>query len=269
MPETQLGRQVAAGRTAEIFAWDGGDGAQVLKLFREGWGLDAAAHEAEVARVIYDSGAPAPRVYDVREVGNRGGVIYERIAGPSLLNVLLTRPWRLPRVARTLAESHVAIHARAAPELPELRAMLARRIHAATPLPPTDRDAALRALDVVPDGTALLHGDYHPDNVLLAARGPLVIDWENAACGDPLADVARTLLLLDAGYIYAGPAATRAMRRAFIAALRGWYLRCYRQLRPYNPATLAAWDLPVTAARLSEGIGPEEVYLLARVRRHL
>jgi Ser/Thr protein kinase RdoA (MazF antagonist) len=267
MPEIQLGNPLAVGRTAEVFAWNGAEGGQVLKLFRAGWGLDAAEHEAAVARQIYDSGAPAPRVDGVIEVAGRGGVIYERIAGPSLLAVLLARPWRLSSVARILAKAHVALYTRAVPHLPDLRSMLARRIHAATPLPPTLRDAALRALDALPDGDSLLHGDYHPDNVLLSARGPLVIDWENAARGDPLADVARTLLLLDAGYIYAGSAATRAVRHAFIVLLRRRYLRRSHQLCPFPSATLAAWDLPVTAARLSEGIEPEEAYLLARVRR--
>lgn len=41
--------------------------------------------------------------------------------------------------------------------------------------------------------------DFHPDNVLLAARGPVIIDWPDATRGQPLADVARTSLLLRLG----------------------------------------------------------------------
>jgi aminoglycoside phosphotransferase (APT) family kinase protein len=264
MPEISLRHPLAVGRTAEVFAWDDG---QALKLFREGWGRDAAEHEAEVARVIFDAGAPAPRVDGVIEVAGRAGVLYERIAGPSLLGVLLARPWRLPLVARTLAQTHAALHARSAPQLLDLRGMLAHRIRAATPLPTAHRDAALRALEALPDGEALCHGDFHPDNVLLSARGALVIDWENAARGDPLFDVARTLLLLDASAVYPTSVAGRATRRAFSLALRARYLRHYRRLRPFDSARLAAWNVPVAAARLSEGIGPEEAFLLARVRR--
>jgi hypothetical protein len=39
------------------------------------------------------------------------------------------------------------------------------------------------------------------------------------------------------------------------------------ELRPFDTARLRAWELPVTAARLSEWVEPEEAYLLERVRR--
>jgi uncharacterized protein (TIGR02172 family) len=256
--------KVAEGRTAEVFAWDDG---RVLKLFRDGRGRDAAEYEVQVAQAIYASGAPAPRVDGVIEVGERAGVLYERIAGPSLLGAFFAQPWRLLWIARTFAEAHAAMHARNVAQLPELRGMLARRIRAATPLPTEHRDAALRALDALPDGDALCHGDYHAGNVLLSARGPLVIDWENAARGDPLFDVARALLLLDAGYLHASTAPGQALLRAAVWALRTRYLRRYCQLRPVDSTRLAAWRLPVAAARLCEEIGEEEAYLLARVRR--
>ena len=263
----EIGAPLAEGRTAEIFAW--GDG-RVLKLFRSDWGMDVAAHEAEVARAIFAAGAPAPRIEGLAEVDGRAGVIYERLAGPSLLGMLSAHPWRLPVVARTLAEVQAAIHERTMPSLPRLRDVLARRVEAAPSLPPAHRRAALEALAALgaaPVAEALCHGDYHPDNVLFSTRGPLVIDWENAALGDPHADVARTLLLMSAGFTYAGSASGRAARRAAGSALSALYLRRYRRLHPLDPARLAAWELPIAAARLSDGIAAEEDYLLGRVRR--
>lgn len=260
---------IATGRTAEVFAW-GKTGTQALKLFRPGWSMDAARHEAEIARAIYAAGVAVPRVYEVVEVDGRAGVVYERIAGPSLLDMLAAPPWPLWRVARLLAETQASIHERTVAEMPPLREKLARLIRAASSLTPALQRAALAALaalDALPDGAALCHGDYHPDNVLLSARGPLVIDWENAALGDPLADVARTLLLMRASHLYVKTPAEGMVRRTLVPILNTLYLRRYRQLRPLDPARLAAWELPVTAARLSEGVAEEEEYLLARVRR--
>ncbi|HEX6819749.1 MAG TPA: phosphotransferase [Ktedonobacterales bacterium] len=256
------GAKLAEGRTAEVYAW--GDGC-ALKLFRTDWRADTAEHEAAISRALFDAGAPTPQVYEVVTVADRWGVIYERIEGPSLLGLLGAQPLRLPFVARTLAQTHAAMHARSVAGLPSLREVLARRIRKAEPLPPAHRDAALRALDALPDGAALCHGDYHPDNVLLSARGPLVIDWENAALGDPLADVARTLLLLRASVVYERSPAARLTKSAVRPVLSALYLRRYRQLAPFAASRLAAWELPVTAARLSEGVTPEEAYLLARV----
>ena len=45
------------------------------------------------------------------------------------------------------------------------------------------------------EGGRLLHLDFHPDNVLLSARGPVVIDWANARAGDPALDVAMTWVI--------------------------------------------------------------------------
>jgi aminoglycoside phosphotransferase (APT) family kinase protein len=45
------------------------------------------------------------------------------------------------------------------------------------------------------EGDRLLHLDLHPMNVMLTDRGPVVIDWTNAAAGDPLTDVGLTYVL--------------------------------------------------------------------------
>ena len=41
-----------------------------------------------------------------------------------------------------------------------------------------------------------MHLDLHPLNVIMAERGPVVIDWTNAARGDGLTDVGLTYVLL-------------------------------------------------------------------------
>ncbi|HEV2239257.1 MAG TPA: aminoglycoside phosphotransferase family protein [Ktedonobacterales bacterium] len=257
---------LAVGRTAEVFAW--GDD-RVLKLFRPGWRMDVARHELAVARAIYDVGVPSPHPDEVIEVAGRAGVVYERIHGPSLL-ALLARPGRWGANARTLGETHAAIHAAPAPELPPLDEALRRAITAAPGLPAAERAAALGALDALVGSTvaaALCHVDYHPANVLLDPRGPKVIDWENATIGDPAADVARTLLLVRSSEASIPSRAGRLVRRTLGALLIALYLRAYGRKRPLDRARLAAWELPITAARLNEGIAEERGYLLARVRR--
>lgn len=261
----QHGERIGQGRTAEIFTW--GDG-EVLKLFRPEFSSPmVSAHEAKLARAVFAAGAPSPAVGELVEVDGRAGVIYERVDGPSLEAQATTKPWLIPRVARTLAETQIAVHACALTTLPPLRELLQQRIRQASPLTPALRAAALRALDRLPDGSALCHGDFHPGNVLLSARGPLVIDWENAASGHPAADVARTIVLLRMGWVYAKSPTRQALLRGAIALLLRFYLGRYRQLRPITRQEISAWALPITAARLSEHIPQEEPHLLALVAR--
>jgi aminoglycoside phosphotransferase (APT) family kinase protein len=141
---------------------------------------------------------------------------------------------------------------------------LGSAIRRAEALPAHLKQAALQALERLPGGDALCHGDFHPDNVIMLPRGPVIIDWIAATSGNPLGDVARTSLLLRLGDLPPGmPGRKRieAMRSRFH---RTWLQR-YLQLRPASRRELAAWELPVAAARLNEDIPGEQTTLLGMV----
>ena len=81
--------------------------------------------------------------------------------------------------------------------------------------------AAFDARDaLVPPGDAICHALFHPGHVLLAARGPVVIDWPDAFSGPAAIDVARTAVFLR----YLGATAADAERRTVLADA---YLRAY------------------------------------------
>jgi len=152
------GPKLAEGRDSEIFEHGP---AQVLRLARNGRSL---VPEAEVMSYVRDHGYPAPAVYDA----GAGYLVMERLDGPTMLQDLLARPGRLRKHARLLAGLH-------------------RRLHEIAGLP------HLPPVEVA--GDRLLHRDLHPLNVLMTARGPIVIDWANCARGDPAYDVADTWVL--------------------------------------------------------------------------
>ena len=56
----------------------------------------------------------------------------------------------------------------------------------------------------VGEGERLIHLDLHPLNVLIGPNGPVVIDWPNAARGDPASDVCLAWILMEAGEIPGG-----------------------------------------------------------------
>jgi hypothetical protein len=103
-------------------------------------------------------------------------LVLERLDGVDMLADLGRRPWLIPRHARTLADLHDRLHQIAAPaDLPEVAG---------------------------PGGGApgqervVLHMDLHPGNVMLAARGPVVIDWVGARAGAAGTDVAMAYLIM-------------------------------------------------------------------------
>jgi aminoglycoside phosphotransferase (APT) family kinase protein len=261
-----FGPLLAKGATAEIFAC--GD-RHVLKLFLAGRPLRKARYEAHVGALIRAAGVPSPAVLALTEHEGRGGVIYERVAGPSMDVLLARAPWRLAQLAWRFAAVHAALHRASVPGLPAHQERIAGRIRVASLLPDRVRERALSALSLLPAGAALCHGDFHPGNLLLAPSGPAVIDWENAALGDPHADVARTLLLLRYAHLYRRPGAARVAMRACVALFGAAYLRRYRQLTGASRELIARWQLPLVAVRLGEGVPTAEERALLQLSQQL
>lgn len=173
-----------------------------------------------------------------------------------MLAALFRQPWRIASSGAGLARLHVSIHRKGAgPDsgLPCLSDMLKRRIQAAPLLSEPEKAAAIAALGKLPAGRQLLHGDFHPGNVLLSGGKPWVIDWMTAVYGHPAADAARTLLLLRMAAL---PAELSRLSGLVLDAIRSMLLRQYRRaylrLSGLEARELEAWMLPLAAARLCE-----------------
>jgi aminoglycoside phosphotransferase (APT) family kinase protein len=261
-----LGPVIGRGRTADIFAWERG---QVLKLFHADHPVEWSRREAQMTRQAHALGLAAPQVFDEVSLDGRYGIVFERIEGRSMLHTLSAEPWRLVSLARQLADLQAAMHRQRAPALPSWREALARHIAIVPRLDGPTREQLLAALARQPVGDEVVcHGDLHPDNIILAPQGPLVIDWLTATRGPRLADIARTFLLLQYG---APPDDCGPLLRLLLAAFRrqfvASYWRRYRQSLPTSFAELHDWLAIMAASRLLEDRPPaEEKQLLGVIR---
>lgn len=239
---------LARGRNAEVLAT--GDG-RALKLYRPGYSLRAIQTELRHARIAHALGIPTPRAEGIIGSNGRRGILFERCAGPTLFDLVARGAAPAARLAQTYFDLQRSIHACAGDELPDLRERLAARIARARRADAALRARALAALARLPAGAAACHGDFHPANVIMAATGPVVIDWLDAGRADPALDVARSLLLLRfARAAQVGAAARAAFLEAYEACLRtAWAGRLGR---------IARWALPVAVARLAEVTDEDE-----------
>jgi thiamine kinase len=253
----QLGPKLASGRTAEVFAWVDG---QILKLYQDWVPAADADHEAAVTAAVHARGLAAPRCFGRVDVAGRPGVIFERVTGTPLLDMLLREPSHAVETAHVLGRLHASLHACRAAELSPLRRRLEDHIQHAVLLPRRWQLAALGRLHALPVGERLCHGDFHPANILQTESGSVIIDWLDATQGNPVADVARTVMLLR--YAAAPDKAgeiTPSLREALVQA----YLSAYRAIRPAPQAELDQWLPVIVAARLAEGALPEQAVLLS------
>ena len=262
----KLDQPIAIGRTAEVYAWQEG---QVLKVFRDWVSINTINHELRISRLVQATGLPVPAVLgDVVEVDGRRGICYERVEGVSMLVLIASHPLTMAKNMRLLGKLHAEMHSRQETALPSQRQILQEKIRTAEPLPDDLKQAALQRLNKLPGGDRVCHGDFHPGNVLVTSKGPVVIDWIDSSSGNPLADVARTLVLVSAASV---PLNTffgwylKFFRKIFLSA----YMHGYNQTSLFYQEQLKAWIPVVAAARLNEEISSENEHLLGIVRKGL
>ena len=260
-----LGKPIAIGGTAEVYDWEP---SWILKLYFDRFGPRMADYERRIAAAICATGLPVPAVGEIVHVDGRVGLLYQRCAGMQMGEDLARHPWRLVSYAITLAKLHAKMHNQPIQaDVPRLRHSLELRIRDAKPLPENLRAAALKALETMPDGDRLCHGDFHPGNVMLGQPEPVIIDWIDASFGSPLADVARTSILVQ-GMIEVEPQFSR-FQRFGLRLMHVVYLRRYFQLRPDGFDEYRRWLPIVAAARLNENVPGWDAFLLAQAGKLL
>jgi Ser/Thr protein kinase RdoA (MazF antagonist) len=249
---------VASGRTSEVFAYGAG---RVLKLDRPEWnGL--SAFEATVLDQLAAAGLPVARAHGAVTVDGRGGVILDRVDGPSLLEVITaSSPSEVERLVGPFVALQLQCNATTVSGLPALVPRLRTELESSV----TDAELRTGLVALLTDLDALAHGDadgdapgdgvchfdFHPSNVLIARDGWVVIDWLTVAVGPSAADLARTLVLW--GQRTTGPLGD------FLRAVR----REGRRQRGLDDDVLDAWVRVVAAARVAEGFeGAERAWLL-------
>lgn len=249
-----LGEQLATGSRSAVFAWGRDAVAKVpFAATPEAW----IHFEALFTAAVHDAGAPAPRFYGIEMIGGRAASIYERVHGKSMWEHMLEQPAQVPAHTRSLAELQAHLFTLVPPvSLPAQLDRLGCKIRDASRV-----DLSLvAALELLPltVPSRVCHGDLHPGNVIMAGDGPVIIDWFDAARGDPVADVARTSLLMSArGHGVDGPGHLPGAQPEILDLARGSYLQAITDLIAVDPEDVQRWEAVAAVARVAEGISSD------------
>jgi Ser/Thr protein kinase RdoA (MazF antagonist) len=216
------GRLIGAGRSADIY--DIGNN-RIVRRFR--YDADTRS-EADLMIYLARAGFPVPAVYDA----SGRDIVMERLHGRDMIAYFGRRPWLAGKYGRILADLHNRLHQ-------------------------IDAPPGLRSAFVA--GEKVVHLDLHPANVMMTDRGPMVIDWSNAAAGAPAADVAMAYVIIASSETDLVPAPLRAV----IVPLRAAHLRQFLAAARDDPAPMLA-----RAARYrmdDRNIRPSEVKKLRQI----
>jgi aminoglycoside phosphotransferase (APT) family kinase protein len=248
---TNPGKLIGKGRTADVFALDEW---RILKLYQNWMPASEVEKEFQVTLSAYNAGISVPQPFEFMQQEDRFGIISERIIGTSLMQELQRHPQNVAGIARQLADLHVMINQTPAPiGLPGQFDQIIYKIHRTDALSDHEKEQIIAHLKALPEGNCLCHGDFHPDNVLITEKGPVIIDWLTGTSGSAAGDFFRTVMIMTTSAMPAGiPRVKAVVLDLFRSLLVRNYQKQYLQELPIKSDELTRWKLPILAARLME-----------------
>lgn len=258
---------IGKGRTAKVYTVEDD---KVLKLYYDWVPKDFIIDEAEIGKHVNKAGISSPCVYKIIDKNKCKGIIYERIDGKSILQILETKPWKVFVYGRKMARVHSKIHNHIVDELPSQKEIFIKAINSNSYLSVDKKQKVLDYIDKLPNTLAVCHGDFHPDNILVTKMDVVTIDWSNAYLGNKLSDVVRTCLLIKTPYIPEKTSKLKVILLKFLKwSLYSSYIKEYMKLQKVKFNDIDDWLLPMSVMRLNENVPGEEKWLLDIIEKRL
>lgn len=258
----KLGELVGVGNTASVYQW--GE-TEVIKVFKD---RGLAIHEAKKAEMIQRLPLKAPQCAGMIEHDGHSCIIYEKIDGTTMLRQIEPTVTSVSQNARLMAQLQFEIHDVEIKAPVSLKSEMANKIKALQEVTGAGKQMILDNLHELPEGQMLCHYDFHPDNIILSSKGPVIIDWMNTLVGPKAADVARSSMMLQSNALPRLVPQWLKNRR-YREMFHEEYLTTYLNLSGMDKGMIEEWMIPTLAVRIHEMQGEERKEIVDRLNDRL
>ena len=157
--------------------------------------------EKETARLTFTHGIPTAISFQIVRVKDSYGIIYEKIDGKTLSEVISDHPETLHEYAVKMAQMLKDLHNTHFEKgiLPDARLGLHSWADVAekSGYYPAESISLLREfIDHIPERDTFIHGDFHPANIMLHNDEMFLIDIGDASTGHPVIDLLGTYQIM-------------------------------------------------------------------------
>ncbi|QSX04997.1 phosphotransferase [Sedimentibacter sp. zth1] len=234
---------IGTGNTAEVY--DIGDN-KVVKLFNRGYFYDSVVKEYNNSKLINTLDICTPKSYELVDIDERYGIIYDKIVGIPLDKILL-ETLNIEKNTAILAKIHKELLKKKLPNAVSAKSVLHYNITNTCFISPDIKAKLLTILSKLPDDDGFCHGDFHYGNILVGDNKNYVIDFMDICKGNRLYDIARTVYLIEKTPVPDGVPDAKALlqikRQASVE-----YLSHMR----ITESDIEEWMIVISAARLYE-----------------
>ncbi len=173
----------------------------IIKVYRDHSALEVIENERQYARNAFVHGIPTAIAYDVVQTEQGYGVMFEMINGMTLGSFLNKHPEKTEEYSIKFADLLHTLHTTAASSdlyMDFHDVYLERAEKAKAFIPEEHAEALKRIISSIPRGRVMVHGDYHPNNVMIDDEGELLlIDMADISRGNGFFDLGGSYMLMD------------------------------------------------------------------------
>lgn len=165
------------------------DADTIVKVYKNHDALEEIHNERELARKAFVMGVPTAIPYDVVQVGDLYGSVFELLNAKSFAKIMIADPSKTDELAKASVDILKTMHATMLKpgELPDKKAeALVWAEFCREHLPADVGDKLVSLVQAVPDTYNMLHGDYHIKNIMQQNGENLLIDMDTLAMGHPI-----------------------------------------------------------------------------------
>ena len=155
--------------------------------------LPMIENEQKRAKQAFIRGIPTAISYDVVQVGDKYGSVFEMVKAENCNDLIAGNPARMDEIIGLYVPLLKTVHAveMQPGELPDARTVYAGYLDSAAGCLREETAGRIRSLlAAMPVDLHAVHGDIQMKNVMLSDREPMLIDMETLCAGDPVFDFA-------------------------------------------------------------------------------
>lgn len=176
------------------------DAETIIKIYHDNSPLSVIEKEREYAKNAFVNGVPSAIAFDIVETEEGYGLVFELAGATTVSKFIMEHPDRLQEYAVKFGTLLKTLNSTEAdPKLyGDIKQIYLDRAEKAKGYFTDEENAKIiKLINSIPDGSGMIHGDYHPNNVMVQSDGELVlIDMADISRGNALYDIGGAFLTM-------------------------------------------------------------------------
>ena len=164
----------------------------IVKLYQPGYDIEAIDKEREIAKKALIAGIPTAISFGTVKAGDSYGIIFEMMYSGTLSAAMKKDPENLPKYVKMYYDMFQELHQIHDEEgaFPKIKDSLHEQADRMGKWLNADEIKVLHELtDALKDSNTIIHGDFHPGNLMLHNNELLIIDVPSIKSGDAIYDL--------------------------------------------------------------------------------